>query len=267
VTFTVTRTQESSTNQNISTTGWQFAATITAQTLTDIETEALNPQISYYRNLVQQNSAQPYTTLALTYNTLILQPLSPTEELGFPGDMTVSTLLMHFSGSATATSATSAWSSSFSSTVQFGLYSYVNSTQISLVNSVSTTWSRAANTQNSTNWAGPRFLTFHSSQWSSQPVLSYRTKYWFGVLYQSSNFSNMGPTMIGQYIGASTQRSGTVGVSQAANTTQGMVPFLGIYSAALSSLPATLGNSQINKAHALAGFNPAIALENLYSAF
>jgi hypothetical protein len=36
-TFTVTRTQEGSTNQNISTTGWQIAATITEKTITDIE--------------------------------------------------------------------------------------------------------------------------------------------------------------------------------------------------------------------------------------
>lgn len=226
-----------------------------------------NPVHSFYQNLVPQNSAQPYTSLAMTFNTLIVQPLSPIEGYGFPGDMTVSTFMMHMSGSQTATSATSAWSSSFSSSVSIGMYLLNNSSQLTLVNSASTSWSAAANTQNSTIWAGPRFLTIHSSNWSSQPVLSYGARYWFGVLHGSSNFNNMGPAWLGQYVGASTQRSGTIGVSQVVNTSQGMVPFLGIYSAALSSMPSSLANSQINKVHALAGFTPGIILNATFNAF
>lgn len=226
-----------------------------------------NPVHSFYQNLMPQNSAQPYTSLAVTFNTLVVQPLSPVEGYGFPGDMTVSTFMMHMSGSQTATSAASVWSSSFSSSVSIGIYLLNNSSQLTLVNSVSTSWSAPANSQNSTLWAGPRFLTIHSSNWSSQPVLSYGARYWFGVLHGSSNFNNMGPAWLGQYLGASTQRSGTIGVSQTPNTSQGMVPFLGIYSAGLSSMPTSLANSQINKVHALAGFTPGVMLNATFSAF
>lgn len=259
--LTATRTQEGSTNRNITPAGYQIAATITDKTITDIEASAA-PTISYYRNLVPQNSVAPYATLGIPFDTLVIQPLSPVEELGFPGNMTISTWLMHMSGSATATSL----SSSYSSTVLIGLYSFVNSTQISMVNSVSTTWARAAATGNTTNWLGPRFLTIHSSQWSSQPVLSYRTKYWWGVIHRSNNFSAMGALWLGQYIGASTTHSGTVGVSQATNVSRGPVPFLGVISSQ-TSLPATIGNSQVTKANATAGFNPGIVLENLFSVF
>ncbi|HEX3569047.1 MAG TPA: hypothetical protein VHT70_05235 [Candidatus Saccharimonadales bacterium] len=226
-----------------------------------------NPVHSFYQNLMPQNSAQPYTTLAMTFNTLLVQPLSPVEGYGFPGDMTVSTFMMNMSGSQTATSAASAWSSSFSSSALFGIYLLSNSSQLTLVNSASTSWSAAANSQNSTIWAGPRFLTIHSSNWSSQPVLSYGARYWFGVIQRSSNFSNMGPGWIGQYLGASTQRSGTIGVSQSPNTSQGMVPFLGIYNTSLTSMPSSIANSQINKVHALAGFVPSVILNATFSAF
>ena len=226
-----------------------------------------NPVHSFYQNLVPQNSAQPYTTLGVAFRTMLVQPLSPVEGMGFPGDMTISTFMLQMSGSQTATSATSAWSSSFSSSVSVGMYLLINSSQLSLVNSASTSWSAAANTQNSTMWAGPRFLTFHSTQWSSAPVLSYGERYWYGVLHNSSNFSNMGPSWLGQYVGASTQRSGTIGVSQANNTTQGMVPFLGVYSASLTSMPVSLANSQINKVNVSAGFAPAVILNATVSAF
>lgn len=226
-----------------------------------------NPQHSFYQNLVPQNSAQPYTTLAIPFKSMLVQPLSPIEGYGFPGDMTISTLMMNMSGSQTATSAASAWSSSFSSSVSFGVYWLANSSQLTLVNSASTSWSAPANSQNSTIWAGPRFLTFHSSQWSTTPVLSYGERYWYGVIHNSSNFSNMGPSWLGQYVGASTQRSGTIGVSQAVNTSQGMVPFLGIYSASLSSMPGSIANSQINKVNASAGFAPAVILNATISAF
>jgi hypothetical protein len=225
------------------------------------------PSLSFYQNLVPQNSAQPYTTLGVAFRTMLIQPLSPVEGMGFPGNMTVSTLMLQMSGSQTATSATSAWSSSFGSTVSIGMYLLANSSQLTLVNSVSASWSAAANTQNSTNWAGPRFLTFHSSQWSSQPALSAGERYWYGILHNSSNFSNMGPSWLGQYIGASTQRSGTIGVSQVPNTSQGMVPFLGIYSASLTSMPNSLANSQINKVNISAGFAPAVILNATVSAF
>ncbi len=77
----------------------------------------------------------------------------------------------------------------------------------------------------------------------------------------------MGPSWLGQYVGASTQRSGTIGVSQVNNTSQGMVPFLGIYSASLTSLPAIVANSQINKVNVSAGFVPAVVLNATISAF
>lgn len=98
-------------------------------------------------------------------------------------------------------------------------------------------------------------------------MLSYGERYWYGVLHNSSNFSNMGPSWLGQYVGASTQRSGTIGVSQANNTTQGMVPFLGVYSASLTSMPVSLANSQINKVNVSAGFAPAVILNATVSAF
>ncbi len=227
----------------------------------------LNPVHSFYQNLVPQNSAQPYTSLGVAFKTMLVQPLSPIEGYGFPGDMTVSTFMMNLSGSATATSASSVWSASFGSSVSIGLYLLANSSQLTLVNSASTSWSASANGSNSTNWAGARFLTFDASQWSTTPALSYGERYWYGVLHASSNFSAMGPSWIGQYVGASTQRSGTIGVSQVVNTSRGMVPFLGIYSASLSSMPISLANSQINKVNVSAGFVPAVILNATISEF
>ncbi|MFA5004291.1 MAG: hypothetical protein WC498_03395 [Candidatus Saccharimonadales bacterium] len=225
-----------------------------------------NPVHSFYQNLVPQNSVAPYTTLAIPFRTMLIQPLSPIEGYGFPGDMTVSTLMIQMSATGTATSVVSA---SFGSTIRFGLYLLNNSSQLTLVNSVSTTWSAAANASNSTNWAGARFLTFHSSLWSSQPVLSYGERYWYGVLNDSAGLATSAviPSWLGQYAGGSTQRSGTVGVSQVVNTTIGMVPFLGIYSTSLTSMPGSIGNSQINKVNVSAGFVPSIVLNATISAF
>jgi hypothetical protein len=219
-----------------------------------------NPVHSFYQNLVPQNSAQPYTTLALVHRTMLMQPLSPIEGYGFPGDMTVSTFMMQLSASGTA-------SSSYSSAVSIGLYLLANSSLLTLVNSASTSWSRPANAGNSTFMNGARYLTFHSSLWSTTPALSYGERYWYGVIHNSTNYSANGAAWLGQYVGASTQRSGTIGVSQANQTSQGMVPFLGVYSASLTSVPVSVGNSDVNKVNVSAGFVPSVILNATISMF
>lgn len=224
---------------------------------------ATGPSVSYFDNMGGGNSAQAVTSTTATYNTLNLFPLSPFNEL-FPGEMTVSTLMFNISHSALTATASS---SAFTSSILMGLYTMSNSTRLDLVNSVAVTFSKAANAGNTTLFSGggARWFTAHSSQWSSTPTLS-QGRYWVGVICRSSNF-NVPMSSIGQFMLNTVQRMGTFGTSAVTNTGMGWFPFMGIWSASQSALPASVAASGVNQASVAANWIPHIVFNNRASAF
>lgn len=221
---------------------------------------------SYFDNMFQQNSVQAITFSSMStgiFGRVIIQPLAPGNEL-FPFRITANTMMLNFSANATATAA----SSSHSSTMWMGIYTRVNSTQLSLLNSVSRSWGMTANTGNSASYHGARYLTVHSSQWSSQPVFEADSRYFFAVLFRSSNYSgssgsSLANSIAGMHLGASVQRSGLLGSAGSSGTSyNAWHPFMGVHSLTTHTvMPVSIANADINKASAYANFIPQVIFD------
>jgi hypothetical protein len=112
-----------------------------------------------------------------TFNTLSVVPLAPGAP--FPGQMTASTVLVGINGAGSQSTA------SGSMLFSFGIYTN-NGGTLSLLNSVATSLTYAAVSNNSTAHSGFRWLSIHSSQWSAQPAFSQKD-YWLGYIVSSSN--------------------------------------------------------------------------------
>jgi hypothetical protein len=190
----------------------------------------------------------------------------------FIGNMTVSTAYLGISMSAV----TSIMSAAQTFSISYGLYT-LNGVSLSLVNSVSTSFGWAAATNASTKYAGQRVLSFHSSQWSSTPVMSYQ-KYWQALGWSNQNsvatgfsISQMGSGAGGINIaGIPTQASmsGTIGVSQVNDTasTKGYIFMYGVIST--TAFPANIQNSQLSKSN-ITRYNlcPYVQFNNLLTDF
>ena len=62
--------------------------------------------------------------------------------------------------------------------------------------------------------------------------------------------------------------AGTIGAASAANnTTQGIAPFYGIYTATSNAVPTSVGSNQMNKQNATGGFVPMIIFNNITASF
>lgn len=212
---------------------------------------------SYYDNMLQQNSAQAITYTSVStgmFGRVIVQPIDPAADL-FPFNMTVSTMYMDFSNSGS-----SAISAAHTSSWYVGLYTRVNSTQLSLVNSVSTSIGMAANANNSASYLGARYLSFHSSLFSAQPAMSADTRYFFAILARTSGASYASLSLAGAHYGQSVQRSGFMGAAVTSGTSfNAWNPFMGVHSLTThTALPGSLANSDINKASNYANFIPRI---------
>jgi hypothetical protein len=195
---------------------------------------------------------------------LLIQPMSPANEL-FPFNISATRADLDFWGGKTTSSAN--WSAAFSSTFFLGFYTRVNSTQLSIVNSVSKSFTGPLSSQNSSMFVGPRFLSFHSSAFSSAPNFTEGGRYWFAQLVRTSGAiytetGTVGNFQLGMYQGGSTQRSGQIGVGPSSGTSSNAwYPFMGVHSLTThTSLPGTLGNSDINKASTNANFIPHLML-------
>lgn len=219
------------------------------------------PSLSYFDNGGAMSAgigANAMELPALTFGSLLVVPLTPFNEM-FPGKMTVSTAMVQMTHNHSQTSV----SSSHSSTVGIGIYTRVNSTQLSLLNSVRTTWAQAAATNQTASYHGQRWITIHSSLWSASPTFS-QAQYWMGFHVNSSNLSTSG-SFVGQRIQGTAQRSGSMMSSVATNTTMAHYPFMGLLSVSTAGLPATIANSDVNKAAGLANFIPNIVFNNIAS--
>ncbi|TAL41618.1 MAG: hypothetical protein EPN89_18890, partial [Methylovulum sp.] len=130
-----------------------------------------DPTLSYW-----QNANQSISTQATSNGTFFLFPLTPVPGNLFPGNMTVSTMLLNFSASETNVGA----DEDLSQTWRIGVYT-INGVSLSILNSASVSWGSPSNNTNTRLFYGERFATIHSSDWSAQPSFS-NTKYYVGML-------------------------------------------------------------------------------------
>lgn len=144
---------------------------------------------------------------------------------------------------------TATMSVAFTSTLFVGIYSST-SDSLSLLNSATATWGFAANaTNNSTGFAGTRYVTLGTGAWSSSPVFVQGSQYYVGIFFASSGIANQTISLMGlaQYYTTDSQRSGSVGAAAATASTVGPIPFLGRYSTTTGAIPTAIANSEIRK--------------------
>jgi hypothetical protein len=176
--------------------------------------------------------------------------------------MTASTMRLGFSNTHSSSASVSI-SAAHSSSWYMGIYTRVNSTQLSLLNSVSTSYALAANLSNSASYIGARWLSFHSSLWSSQPEFKQGTRYFFGLLARTSGASYASHSLAGMHLGHSIQRSGYMATGASSNTSlNAWHPFMGVHSLTThTAMPVSIANTHINKASVYANFIPQIILD------
>lgn len=214
----------------------------------------------YFDNMFQQNSVQGISFTSVStgmFGRVLLQPLAPGNEL-FPYTMTASTMRLGFSNSGS-----SAISAAHSSSWYVGIYTRVNSTQLSLANSAMVSYAMSANVSNSASYLGARWLSIHSSQFSSLPVFEAGSRYFFGILARTSGASYASISLAGMHLGHSIQRSGQMAAAASANTSfNAWHPFMGVHSLTThTALPVSIANSEINKASAYANFIPQVIFD------
>ena len=216
------------------------------------------PLVSYWDNGIV--ATQGLGAGSQMNGTMILFPLTPLEPL-FPGQMTASTMLLAISGLAGQTVGANTY------TIQIGIYTISNSSTLNLLNSVASTWTFAVGNSKSisTFVGGFRYLTIHSTQWSASPTFS-ETRYIVGLNILSAGAS-IALSWLGQSINTSGQVSGTWGVSQAANTTQGFNPWSGQMTATTASPPGSIAISDFQHTGVSVNFVPRIVFNNLVSAY
>lgn len=209
--------------------------------------------IDFYQNMDRGTTA----TIAVPFASLMLQRLNQENDV-FAANITANTVLLNLTANATATNLSNAHTMS----VSIGIYSD-NATNLSLINSASSSWALAANTSNSTAYHGPRWLSFVSSQWSSAPAFSQGGDYVFGVIARTSGVA---PALsyYGQNYMISNQRSGSIGAAGIASTTMAQGNYWNAVMAT-TSLPSVISASQVNRNNASAIFMPHIILNNRYS--
>lgn len=223
------------------------------------------PTLSIFRNMEPASAGNPLGTTAFTgsHRSVIVQPLVGHMD-PFPGNMTVNTMfqLLSLSGS------TATMSAAYTSIFRIGLYTN-NAGTLSLVNSVSTSiGSGGVATDNSTLYAGIRWLSIHSSAWSAQPVLS-NVPYWWATHWSSAGALNQTGNIFGQNFAVSnTTAAGSIGAASVANnTSKGYAPFYGAYSATTAALPVSINSHQLNKQVALGVAMPMVVFNNITGSF
>jgi hypothetical protein len=191
-----------------------------------------------------------------SHRSLFVFPLHPNNGNIFPADISASTVFMNGSHSGSAAT----MSSAASSTWRIAIYTR-NGVSLSLLNSGSFTYgTNAGNANLSALIAGQRMIPFVSSAWSAQPVFRAGSQYWGAWFWSSAGQLNQTGNMLGLGQYSTLQRSGSIGVSATAGTSQGHSPFYGIYTATTGAFPNAISNPELNKVSASAGFIPHIAI-------
>jgi hypothetical protein len=219
--------------------------------------------LNRYQNMDRGTS----TVLAFPYNTLFLQRLNQENDL-FAGNITANTALLNVSGSVSTGASSTQTMAAFTMSMTMGIYQPVSSanTVLTLVNSASTTFGTATTVSVYPYLQGNRWISFHSSQWSSAPAFTQGGDYVFGMLVRSSGVSTS-LSFVGQNYMNSNQRSGFFGASvTSGNATMPHGNYWNaVYSASTSALPAAISAGQVNRNNATAIFMPHLILNNQYS--
>lgn len=198
-------------------------------------------------------------TVYLTNAQMVLWPLAPVGDV-FGGNMTPSTMFLNFTGTVST-------ASSHTHQVSIGFYTMVNSTQLSLAFSASTSWgTNAGNAGQTDSFAGYKWVTIHSSRFNVAPAFS-QTQYWMALWTRSSNHGSF--SLYGQsHFVHTAARSGFMSAARVSSTTQGWYPFNGNYSVTFSTaMPNAVAASDVNKtgAAAVANFIPYLMFNNMGS--
>ena len=211
--------------------------------------------LDFWDNLVPGAS----TTFQLSDAALNIYPLNPANA-NFPGFMSVSSIFFDVSGTVST-------AASFTRSMSLGFYTRVNSTQLSLASSASTSWgTNAANANVNNSMGGRRWVTFQSSQFAAGPSFHAGSDYYLAVWARSSSGSQTF-NYLGQLLPYATGvRSGFMSAASATNTTLAHYPFLGNYSVSFSTaMPSALAASDVNASNATAISLPRIIFNNVGS--
>lgn len=219
--------------------------------------------LSRYQNMDRGTSS----ALAVPVGTLMLQRLNQENDL-FAGNITAQTWLMNMSGTASSGASSTQTLAAHSTTFRIGIYQPVATANsvLTLINSVSTTFGSAATMSIYPHYFGNRWISIHSSQWSSAPAFTAGGDYVFGIVMNTSGASTA-MSYVGQNYMNSQVRSGFWGVSTTSgNTTMPHGNYWNaIYSASTSAMPGNISAGQINRANASAIFIPHIIMNNQYT--
>lgn len=201
--------------------------------------------VAYFNNMGAAGSVSKQSQATLN-GSIVIVPLAPINDI-FPGDITVATMGVNLRGGTTQ-SATAGTHRFF-----FGIYTR-NVSTLSLLNSCSTSVTWPANATATQLLTGDRWLTIHSTNWSSSPVFTGGGRYWLAYMCSSSS-QTQGFAWMGQSFLATTGRHGSFGVATTqSNSSFHGYPFMGRYTVAnQSQFPAALSRSAIS--HGVAGNN------------
>lgn len=180
----------------------------------------------------------------------------------FFGNLEANTVALAVSHNWTATVA----SQVFSSTMRIGLYTRSGST-LNLINSASVSWgATAANTGNSASFQGVRYITIHSSQWSSKPYLLHGQRY-FGAFQFLTNVTSTAMSLMNA-VSVQTSFSRTMYGAGAPNAShQPWGPFRGIFNATTTAVPATIQASQLTGSGAGGSVFPFFRVDADYNVY
>ena len=210
---------------------------VTASFSAPVEISSAN----YWRNfrIEGDNFATPAWSNANQNSIVGVVPLHP--EGPFPAPMTIATLEHLVQGSSWTTTA---GTGSFGFTYRGGLFTLANSTQLTLINSFSSTFSSTTQSFSARQnlYHGQRWFSVHSSQWSSQPVLSAGVNYWYAYLISTAGTSVLTGEM-GVQVNQLANFRGFVGVSQTSTQGTGAGPFWGWVSN--NAIPTNISQIQI----------------------
>lgn len=202
--------------------------------------------------------------LSASTKSLFVFPLNPAG--AFPINITASTARMLMSIGETTTATNMA-----AMTISVGLGIYVisgsgSAATLSLLNSAS--WSfgsggTMASTAFSNSVSGNRWMTIHSSAWSSAPAFSEGGQYYGAVFLSSAGPAIQTLALYGASVMSTMNLAGAVGAASVSNASVGIPYYAGVFSVTTGAFPSSIHVSALNKQVAMANFIPVIEFDML----
>jgi len=215
-----------------------------------------NDSMSFYRNI--ENVSGEVNTASFATASLLVSPFQGGRP--FPAPMIASTFeALVVGAAATATN------SSFGFTLRGGVYTLANSTQLSMVNSFSFSFSlqSTASANRNSSHVGARWLQLSTSNWSSSPVFSQGVQYWLASNWQTAGLQVVSAALGQEAMGfAGNPYRGTFGVTATTDAFSRILPMAGWVNT--TNPPTTIGSAGfVNPGAGVAsGFIPAFQFRN-----